>query len=209
MDFTKRQKEIIDVSIRLISKGGIQELTIKNISKAIDVSEPAIYRHFDSKIDILLAILSYFEELTGDISEKSFNQKISSLSRIEDFFERLMDEFTENPSMAKVIFSEEIFQNDSRLSEKVVAIMKGHHRKILEVVKEGRENNEIRKDIPEKHITMFIMGAFRLLITRWRLSDFGFDLKEEGKELWNSMKILLSLSQSSVNYQKRIEDYLL
>jgi len=190
-DFTKRQKEIIEVSIELIAKGGIQELTIKHIAGEIGVSEPAIYRHFGSKLDILLAILSYFEDLTGNISEKSFSQNVSSLEKIEIFFAGLMNEFSQRPSLAKVIFSEEIFQNDRRLSEKVLSVMKGHQKKIFETVREGQTGGQIRNDIPQKHVVMFIMGTFRLLITRWRLSNFDFDLKEEGKELFTSLKKLI------------------
>lgn len=48
-DFTVRQKQIIQQSIQLIADKGIQGLTIKNISKSIGISEPAIYRHFDNK----------------------------------------------------------------------------------------------------------------------------------------------------------------
>ncbi len=48
-DFTVRQKQIIQESIQLIADKGIQGLTIKNISKSIGISEPAIYRHFDNK----------------------------------------------------------------------------------------------------------------------------------------------------------------
>jgi AcrR family transcriptional regulator len=190
-DFTKRQKEIIGVSINLISKGGIQELTIKNISREIGISEPAIYRHFGSKIDIILAILSYFENLTLLISQKAFIQKGSSLEKIENFFDGLMDEFSKSPSLAKVIFSEEIFQNDRRLSEKVLSIMKGHHRKILEIIKDGQNRSEVRKDIDEKYVAMIIIGTFRLLITRWRLANFDFNLKEEGREVFRSIKKII------------------
>lgn len=190
-DFTKRQKEIIEVSINLISKGGIQELTIKNISREIGISEPAIYRHFGSKIDIILAILSYFENLTLLISQKAFIQKGSSLEKIENFFDGLMDEFSKSPSLAKVIFSEEIFQNDRRLSEKVLSIMKGHHRKILEIIKDGQNRGEVRKDIEEKYVAMIIIGTFRLLITRWRLANFDFNLKEEGREVFRSIKKII------------------
>lgn len=190
-DFTVRQKEIIEVSIELISKGGIQELTIKHISREMGISEPAIYRHFESKLDILLAILTYFEDLTTYVSEKAFSMKNPVFDRIETFFSGLMDEFSKNPSLTKVIFSEEIFQNDRRLSEKVLSVMKGHQRKIFESVGEGQVNGQIRNDIPQKHVVMFIMGTFRLLVTRWRLSGFNFDLKQEGKELFSSMKKLI------------------
>ena len=54
---TDRQKEIIEVSLNLIAGKGIQGLTIKNISKEIGISEPAIYRHYENKIQILIALL--------------------------------------------------------------------------------------------------------------------------------------------------------
>ena len=50
--YTDRQNQIIQESIQLIAQKGIQGLTIKNISKAIGFSEPAIYRHFENKNDI-------------------------------------------------------------------------------------------------------------------------------------------------------------
>ena len=58
---TDRQQEIIDTSLEIISTIGIQGLTIKNLSKRIGISEPAIYRHYENKISILLAILDYFK----------------------------------------------------------------------------------------------------------------------------------------------------
>ncbi|MCD4664213.1 MAG: TetR/AcrR family transcriptional regulator, partial [Bacteroidales bacterium] len=41
-----RQQQIIEESIKIIDEKGIQGLTIKNLSKAIGISEPGIYRHF-------------------------------------------------------------------------------------------------------------------------------------------------------------------
>ena len=54
---TDRQKEIISVSLDLISEKGIQGLTIKNLAQRIGITEPAIYRHYENKIHILLASL--------------------------------------------------------------------------------------------------------------------------------------------------------
>ncbi len=64
---TERQKEIISVSLELISEKGIQGLTIKNLSKKIGVTEPAIYRHFDSKTEILISILDFFKKNSAQI----------------------------------------------------------------------------------------------------------------------------------------------
>ena len=53
MNFTERQIEIIDASKDLIGRKGIQNLTIKNLAKKMSFSEPALYRHFKDKTEIL------------------------------------------------------------------------------------------------------------------------------------------------------------
>lgn len=66
MQLTVRQQEIIDAALALIAEQGIQNLTIKNIAAALKITEPAIYRHFDSKFAILDALLDSFDH--GSVS---------------------------------------------------------------------------------------------------------------------------------------------
>jgi len=62
MELSARQQQIIEASIGLIDRLGIQGFTIKNLSKEIGISEPAIYRHFESKVEILSTILESFRQ---------------------------------------------------------------------------------------------------------------------------------------------------
>ncbi len=191
MEFTKRQAEIIKASIILIAKKGIQNLTIKSISKSIGISEPAIYRHFENKMDILLAILSYFKNTNSIVLETSELKNKTAIEQIGLIYSNHFKEFNENRALTSVIFSEEIFQNDQRLTDKVLSIMKTNNIVISQIIKTGQKNNEIRNDIPGEQITMIIMGALRLIVTKWRMSGFAFDLKKEGSDLWNSMKKMI------------------
>lgn len=190
-EFSTRQKQIIDTSIKIIAKKGIQQLTIKNISKSIKISEPAIYRHFDSKMDILIAILSQFKN-AGQIATSSIIfENTSSIKQFETLYTHQLKTFSNNPAIASVIFSEEIFQNEKRLSEMVNSIMQANQTIIMKIIESGQERSEIRKDIPSEQIGVIIMGALRLLVTKWRLSKYSFNLQEEGTLLFSSIKILI------------------
>ena len=191
-DFTNRQMEIIDESIKLIAKGGIQELTIKNIANSIGISEPAIYRHFNSKIDILLSILSFFESNAKNLFQKIHSKNISYVKKIESIFLTHCKAFAENPPLATVIFSEEMFINEKVLAEKISSIMKLHKKEIFEIMKKGQKNGEIRNDIPSEQLSFIILGTLRLTVTRWRLSNFSFDIKKEGRKMWNTIKKLIT-----------------
>ncbi len=189
--FTDRQKEIINISIVLIAEKGIQQLTIKNISRKLGISEPAIYRHFENKLDILLAILAFFKiEMQKSVDKIQVNE-ISVLHQLETAFTMHFQRFIANPAYAAVIFSEEIFQNDKRLSVEVEEIMKTNQQFLSGIIELGQRGKEVRDDISHEQLALIIMGSLRLIVTKWRLAHFSFDLESEGLKLWNSIKRLL------------------
>ena len=48
----------MEASLRLFSEKGIRETTIKDIAKEVGITEGAIYRHFNSKEEIVLGLLA-------------------------------------------------------------------------------------------------------------------------------------------------------
>ena len=62
MKLTKRQNEIIDTALNLTASGGIQNLTIKNLADALGITEPAIYRHFKNKSEIVKTMIARFDQ---------------------------------------------------------------------------------------------------------------------------------------------------
>ncbi len=189
--FTARQLQIIQASMEIISERGIQELTIKNLASRIGISEPAIYRHFESKRDILLAILRYFGGSTRELFDSVLAQQVSPLEKLEHVFLHHFRYFSEHPSIAAVIFSEEIFQNDKGLAHGVLDLMNQTRGYIQEIVQEAKRTGAVDTRASAEHLTTVVMGSLRFIVTRWRLSDHAFDLVAEGKEFWNSLAALL------------------
>ncbi len=191
MALTVRQREIIDVSIALIADKGIQSLTMKNISQAIGISEPAIYRHFENKFEILMTILESFELIAADVLNSEEIKNLGPLDKIEFF---LLDRYrrcSKNPKLAKLMFAEENFQDDERLAKKILSIMHSHRAEMHRVILAGRELGEIRGDIDSTSLFRIIFGPMRLLIKQWGLSGCRFNLVEEGKKLWQAEKKML------------------
>ena len=189
---TERQTQIIDESINLIAKKGIQGFTIKNLSNAIGISEPAIYRHFDSKVNILVAILDNFVDQANFLSAKMSESNMTALQKITFMVEKMIDMFVKSPPMVSVIFSEEIFKNEEILKNKIVKILNKNEETIEQIISNGQKNNEIRSDINVKCSALFVMGSLRLLVKRWDLNNYNFKLKKEGKILIESIHKILT-----------------
>lgn len=188
---TQRQTEIIECSIEIIAKKGIQGLTIKNISKEIGISEPALYRHFESKTAIILAILNNFKEMAEFLSEAMDNFEDIAIEKISFMFSKMMDMFSEQPSMISVIFSEEIFKNEESLKNKIREIFNLQQETIEKIIDKGQKDGNVRKDIDKESLALIMMGSLRLMVKRWDLNEYNFNLNKEGKKLIESIKLII------------------
>ena len=188
--FSDRQQQIVETAIKLIADKGIQNLTTKNLSKEIGITEPALYRHFDNKSDILKGVIEYFI-IKMQPAMKKLNRSVNSLNKIESFILEHLKIISENPNFAKVIFSEANFQNEENLILKMNNMMKQSHKILETVVQTGQSKNEIRSDISSLSIIRMIIGSMRLLVTQWSMSGMIFNLETEGMQLCTDMKKII------------------
>jgi hypothetical protein len=98
--------------------------------------------------------------------------------------------FTEQPSIISVIFSEEIFKNETVLKEKINEIQNIQQLNIENIIDKGQADGNVRNDIDKSSLALIFMGSLRLLVKRWDLNNQSFSLKLEGKKLLKSFKIL-------------------
>jgi TetR/AcrR family transcriptional regulator, fatty acid metabolism regulator protein len=193
-NLTSRQSEIIHTAIKLIGEGGIQALTIKNISTEIGIAESALYRHFKSKTEVLNALLDFLCFIIISHYENVSKLKVSAFEKIEKMISGQLKIFAENPPYAIVILSDGLYKNEKSLYEKIFKIMESAKSTFVSIIDEGKSSGEIRKDLSSEQIAFVIMGSVRLTVNQWSLSGFNFDLKKRSNILINTLETLIQSS---------------
>ncbi len=189
--FTERQIQIMNASLEIISKKGIQGLTIKNLSKSIGISEPAIYRHYESKTDILLNIIDYFIGNTENIFKEIKNKNITPLNKIKLIFKKHFEILAEKPSLVCLIFSEEMFINEDVLKKKITDLLLVNQKNLQNIIIEGQESGEIRDDIDSEVLGTVVMGTLRFQMKKWQFLQNSQNLIEEGEKYISSLNLIL------------------
>jgi AcrR family transcriptional regulator len=191
MDLSKRQIEIIEAATKLIGKGGVQSLTTKTLAAEMGFSEPALYRHFVDKNEILKSVLIYYKEVLRQGLTNVMHSDFTGKEKIKAMIDFQFKHFTKFPAVIMVIFSETSFQYDSQLSQTVSGIMLQKSKMVSSIIESGQQEGTIRKDIAPEQLATVIMGSMRFTILKWRLSKFNFDLIQEGETLWSTIDLLL------------------
>ncbi len=191
-DFTERQIEIMEAATLRIDKFGIQELTIKNLASDLSLSEAALYRHFKSKNEILLGLLTYFilemnERLAVIIEDK----ELQPSELLKKVFVSQLTTFVQKPAIVSVIFSEGIFQFNKELSEKVSTMMALMQNNINVLITRGQNEGVYAKLLGPETITTIIMGSMRMVVLKWKLSGNKSNLVSDGKNVLNGLLKML------------------
>lgn len=186
--YTDRQIEIIEAATRRIDQYGIQNLTIKNLAADIKVTEPALYRHFKSKNDILMSLLNYFiARMENRISSLSVNNQKTPSENLIELFNFQFKTFTERPAVVSVIFAENIFHFDEGLSIKVAQILDLMQGYVEQNIVNGQSKGDFNAEIPSLTLATILLGGIRLTVLKWKLSGNKTDLIKDGRAVVNGV----------------------
>lgn len=187
-----RQQQIIAASLSIIKEKGLSRLTIKSIANAIQVSEQAIYRHFENKLAILKALITYFNQsLHEKLKERPQSSNI--LEDIQNIIMCHLNYFASNPEMASLVYPEEVFQAEPLISAQVQETIEKRIVTISRLIKQAQQEGVVKQGLDTDNLALMIFGSIRIIITNWRFSEFSFDLVKKGESLSNDLISLIKV----------------
>ena len=204
-DISSRQLEIIRAAGQILTNAGVSGLTIKNLAKAMDFSESAIYRHFASKEDIIVALLEYLAKSLEERYQTLADEPLDVKTRFEKMFNHQFSFFKDNPYFAVAVFSDGLLEESARINTCISQIMKVKVKYLRPIIEAGQKDSIFTVAISVDAVMHIVMGAVRLQMFKWRLANFNFDIVVEGAVLIDSLVLLLKknsiLEIKATNYE--------
>jgi TetR/AcrR family fatty acid metabolism transcriptional regulator len=191
----ERQFEIIVAAGRILTTSGVTGLTIKNLAVEMKFTESAIYRHFPSKEAIIVAMLNYLAE-TMDVRLSLAKAGVEGAeAKFRALFQDQFRFFEQAPHFIVAVFTDGLMEQSTAINEAILRIMQVKMNHLLPVISSGQEDGVFTRAIGADEIRHIAMGAFRLHMFRWRISQFEFDLVVTGNALIESMLTLIQANR--------------
>jgi len=194
MEITPRQFEIIEAAGKILTSSGVSGLTIKNLAKEMQFSESAIYRHFASKEEIIVAMLNYLADsidsrLTNIITSSDPEEKFKAL-----FYEQISF-FKKNPHFVVAVFSDGLMEESQLINETLLKLMNVKTKHLMPLIMEGQQKGIFTNEITTDELIHIIMGTFKLQMFKWRIANFQFDITQSGDNMVQSILTLIKTKQ--------------
>ncbi len=168
MERAARRTQIIDVTVRLVGKYGLEGTTVSRIAAEVGVSEMALYRHFENKAEMLAAALEYVVGRSAEwhrssshpwvptrLREIGRNHLESVTSDVEGWNAPMMQFAINRPAQSWIA---PVFEK-SRDDDETVARLTEPRRLLFSYIEEGKSQGSIRPDVDS--------NAFQWLWMSW------------------------------------------
>jgi AcrR family transcriptional regulator len=182
-----RRTQIADAARTVAVKYGSEHVTVRRIAKEIGVSEGALYRHFKSKHDILsLMVERIQDDLVADIKECSVGH--TPLETLESALRNHISSVEQRKGVSFQVMAEIISLGDKKLNRQASEALDKYAGHIRDLLSEGIEAGEIRKDVDPEEAAALITAAIQGLVSRWALSSYSFNLEQQYLALWSMLR---------------------
>ncbi len=177
-----KRESIIQAAIEVFSKNNFRNSSISEIAQKANVAEGTIYQYFKNKEDLFFSIpIEKTKEFTRelDLHLQGIN---GAVNKIRKFIWYYLYFFKMNPDYGRILMLE-MRVSKSFTETETYDFLKKSTSRILEVIKEGQEEDVIRKDTNHYLNRQLILGILEHIVTRWLLKEQTYDLMEYYNEV--------------------------
>jgi AcrR family transcriptional regulator len=204
----EKQGNVMRAAINEFSKHGFEKGNIGDIAKNAGVAKGSIYQYFENKKELFLYSVKWSLELLTKKYEKYLvitNKEKNIFDYLYESSRTIIIQMREEREL--VIFIQDVFlgKYKSLMDESMEYMMKFSDEYTIQIIRQGKENGCIRKDIDDKLLCLFVTGVsykFKEYIMN-KARVLGEDLIDEDFEAYdNEIKTLIELMKNGMMGEK-------
>jgi len=179
----ERQQEIVEMALRLLSELGEGGLSTQTIADHVGITQAGLFRHFPTKNDLWIAVLSEIERLARHAWERAGREGGPAVVRLRRILLAQLKLVEEYPAVPTLLFSTGRLAAEDVVHPIHVRIMTALRSRITEelLVAEQECGRDIRIDALD--MESLLLGVVQNCVLRWSLTGRRFDLLAEGDRL--------------------------
>jgi AcrR family transcriptional regulator len=183
-----RKRQLMDHAKQLFVTLGYQHTTTEKIAQAAGVTEPVLYRHFDSKKTLFIEVLNDIREATIHRWQTETAKIADPLQRLDAIVELYLGSTLEHALDFQIMHRSLVETSDEEIAACLRTFYLDSEKMLAEVIGEGQATGAFRKDLDPR------VGAWELIRTALAYTltlPLGIPLYQEPDYLARAIECLL------------------
>jgi TetR/AcrR family fatty acid metabolism transcriptional regulator len=165
----------MEAAIKVFAEQGFYRATISAIAREAGVADGTIYLYFKNKDDILIQFFSYKAQQVFDRFREVVREAGTATEKLSNLIRNHLEVFQRDFNMA-VVFQAEARQHNEMVAEQFRDISKMYLDLVGEIVEQGQQEGQMRRDLYLGLAKRFILGAVDNVINNWVLAGGQYDI---------------------------------
>ncbi len=170
----ERRIQIKNAALEIIYAEGLKGLSSQNLSKHIHLSEGALYRHFESKKEIIYSIVEDVEEDLLNELKKIALADNSPEKRIKAFFCKHYNYLKSHKGVNTLLFSLASYKNDKQLKVALEHIFNSQKKYFCKIIMDGIVKKVWNESISSEYLSEIYMGIPIIYNIEYNLNSTSF-----------------------------------
>lgn len=191
-----RKAEITQAALDLISRGGLQALSVAAVARKCGLVPSAVYRHFKGKEDILDAVLESVELRLAENVRRACGAGADPVACLKTLFDLHLRMIMENRGIPRLLFSDELYSRRPDRKLRIYGTITRYQAHIQELVRQAQIQGRMNTAYPPATWTYLFLGLVQPAAILWHLSDGRSDALQQAAGAWEAYQDLAQPAES-------------
>jgi AcrR family transcriptional regulator len=179
-----RREQIAQAALALIASKGVNGLNMAGLARQVGLGTSSIYRHFESKDQVLDAVLDLLRErLLGNV-QIAIREAVNPLEQLRRLLAMHLRLILEYQALPRLFFSGDLYAGDPERKKRLYGIVKTYLEEVAKIVRQGQKDGTVRLDLDPDAVSVVFLGLIQPTAILWHLSDGEFNVGKQVERAW-------------------------
>lgn len=179
-----RREQIAEAALCLVAQHGMKGLNIAGVAHRVGFAPSAVYRHFNSKDEVLDVVLDAIQARLLDNVQAVCEETTDPLKRLHRLLRRHTRLICENEALPRVVFSEEVYSGHASRQARLCAIINSYLAKVGAIIRDGQRRGQLRSGVSPHTLSVMFLGLIQPAAVLWHVSGGRFDAMKQTEQAW-------------------------
>jgi len=166
----QRQASLVAAALTLAAQRSPAAVTTADLAQAVGITQGAVFRHFESKEAIWLAVIDFAHQTLLARLRAAAAAKGAPLAALRAVFMAHVDFVLEQPGVPRVIFQELQHPEDTPLKARVRALMQDYRALITGLLQQAQASRQLAPGTDLQASAVLFIGSVQGLVMQSLLS---------------------------------------
>lgn len=181
-----RQAALVQAALALAAERSPAEITTAELAQAIGITQGGVFKHFESKEAIWLAVLDWAQQsLMARLQHAAQAPQASALQALRAVFMAHIGFVAQYPGVPRLVFQELQHAKPTPLKSKVRQLMGDYRHLVVQLLNEARAQGLLAPEVDLPSAAVLFMGAVQGLVMQSLVSGSLQGIAHQAKAVFN------------------------